>query len=75
VKEIRKAYELPAFSKTKHETADFVHLRQAAEQLEVSSDAVRRLIKFGLINAKQIVRHVGVMDSNNPSLQRSTTPF
>ena len=57
VKEIRKAYELPAFSKTKHETADFVHLRQAAEQLEVSPDAVRRLIRSGLIKAKQVVRH------------------
>jgi hypothetical protein len=57
VKEIRKAYELPAFSKTKAETTDFVHLRQAAEQLEVSPDAVRRLIKLGIIKAKQIVRH------------------
>jgi DNA invertase Pin-like site-specific DNA recombinase len=57
VKEIRKAYELPAFSKTQHETANCVHLRQAAEQLGVSPDAVRRLIKSGLINAKQIVRH------------------
>lgn len=57
VKEIRKAYELPAFSKTKHETADCLHLRQAAEQLEVSPDAVRRLIKLGIVKAKQIVRH------------------
>ena len=57
VKEIRKAYELPAFSKTKDGTADFVHLRQAAEQLAVSPDALRRLIKLGLIKAKQIVRH------------------
>jgi hypothetical protein len=57
VKEIRKAYELPAFSKTKPETADCIHLRQAAQQLEVSPDAVRRLIKLGIVKAKQIVRH------------------
>jgi DNA invertase Pin-like site-specific DNA recombinase len=57
VKEIRKAYAIPAFSKTRHETADWIHLRQAAEQLEVSPDAVRRLIKLGIIKAKQIVRH------------------
>ena len=61
VKEIRKAFELPAFSRIKHQTADFIHLRQAAEQLEVSPDAVRRLIKLGLIKAKQIVRHAPLL--------------
>jgi hypothetical protein len=57
VKEVRRTNQIPAFSKRQHENAEAIPLQHAAEQLEVSADAVRRLIKSGLIKAKQIVRH------------------
>jgi hypothetical protein len=34
-----------------------INLHQAAAQLQISPDAVLRLIKSGIIKAKQIVRH------------------
>lgn len=36
---------------------DALNLRQAGEQLQISPDAVFRLIKSGVIAAKQIVRY------------------
>ena len=57
VKEVRTTNQISAFAKRQHEKAETIPLQHAAEQLEVSADAVRRLIKSGLIQAKQIVRH------------------
>jgi hypothetical protein len=57
VKEVRTTNQIPAFSKRQPEKAEAIPLQHAAEQLKVSADAVRRFIKSGLLQAKQIVRH------------------
>jgi DNA invertase Pin-like site-specific DNA recombinase len=57
VRSLRQANQIPAFSKQSYENADFINLRQAANQLEISPETVLRLIKAGLIQAKQIVRY------------------
>jgi len=57
VKEVRTTNQIPAFSKRQPEKVEAIPLQHAADQLEVSADAVRRLIKSGLIKAKQIVRY------------------
>lgn len=57
VKALRRLKKIPAFSEKTDGKADIINLHQAAAQLQLSPDAVLRLIKSGLIKAKQIVRH------------------
>lgn len=56
VKWLRQTNDIPAFSKHRAAT-DAINLQQAAEQLQISPDAIIRLIKSGVIAAKQIVRY------------------
>jgi hypothetical protein len=57
VKWIRQQYQVPAFSQNSHKQSGLLNLRQTAEQLAVSPDTVLRLIKAGVITARQIVKH------------------
>lgn len=57
VKWLRQANDIPAFSERRAETMDTINLQQTAKQLQISPDAVLRLIKAGVIAAKQIVRY------------------
>ena len=57
VKWIRQQYQIPAFSQKSHEQSGLLNLRQTADQLAVSPDTVRRLIKAKVITARQIVKH------------------
>lgn len=57
VKWIRQQYKIPAFSPTSHHQSGLLNLGQTADQLAVSPDTVMRLIKAGVIKARQIVRH------------------
>jgi DNA invertase Pin-like site-specific DNA recombinase len=57
VKWLRQANAIAAFSERHAATLGTINLRQAAEQLQISPDAVHRLIKAGVITAKQIVRY------------------
>ena len=57
VKWIRQQYQVPAFSQKRYEQSGLLNLGQAADQLAVNPDTVMRLIKAGVINARQIVRH------------------
>jgi DNA invertase Pin-like site-specific DNA recombinase len=57
VKWLRQANDISAFSERRAATLDAINLRQAAKQLQISPDAVLRLIKSGVIAAKQIVRY------------------
>ncbi|MDZ7404964.1 MAG: helix-turn-helix domain-containing protein, partial [candidate division KSB1 bacterium] len=57
VKWLRQANDIPAFSERRAATLDAINLRQAAEQLQISPEAVLRLIKAGVIAARQIVRY------------------
>ena len=52
---IRKVYGIPPFSKAQN--LNILNLEQVANKLEVSTKVVRRFIKAGLINAKQIVKY------------------
>ena len=55
VKWLRKANQIPAFAKESAENSDNINLRQAAGILQISPPTVLRLIKYGLIKARQIV--------------------
>jgi len=57
VKWLRQTNDIPAFSERRAAAKDAINLRQAAEQLQISPDALLRLIKAGVIAAKQIVRY------------------
>ncbi len=57
VKWLRQANGVGAFSKRRAAVSEVINLRQAAEQLQISPEAVMRLIKSGVIAAKQIVRY------------------
>ncbi len=57
VKWLRHSNDIPAFSQHRAATQDAMNLGQAAEQLQISPDAVLGLIKAGVIAAKQIVRY------------------
>jgi len=57
VKWLRQTNDIPAFSERRAAAKDAINLRQAAEQLQISPDAMLRLIKAGVIAAKQIVRY------------------
>lgn len=57
VKWIRQQYKIPAFSQKSHDQSGLLNLRQTADQLAVSPDTVRRLIKAKVITARQIVKH------------------
>ena len=57
VKWIRQQYKIPAFSQNSHKQSGLLNLRQTADQLAVSPDTVMRLIKAGVIKARQIVKH------------------
>ncbi|UCE05422.1 MAG: helix-turn-helix domain-containing protein, partial [bacterium] len=57
VKWIRQQYKIPAFSPKSHKQSGWLNLRQTADQLAVSGDTVMRLIKAGVIKARQIVKH------------------
>jgi DNA invertase Pin-like site-specific DNA recombinase len=57
VKALRRLSKIPAFSEKADGKADNINLHQAAAQLQISPDAVLRLIKSGLLKAKQIVRY------------------
>lgn len=57
VKWLRQANDIPVFSERRAATLGAINLRQAAEQLQISPDAVLRLIKAGVIAARQIVRY------------------
>ncbi|HEX9970542.1 MAG TPA: helix-turn-helix domain-containing protein [bacterium] len=57
VKGIRQQYQVPAFSPKTYEQSGRLNLGQTAEQLSVSPATVMRLIKAGVIQARQIVRY------------------
>jgi DNA invertase Pin-like site-specific DNA recombinase len=57
VKWIRQENGIAAFNKKTVEKSGMINLEQAARQLEVSKNTVRRFIKAGLIEAKQVVKH------------------
>jgi len=57
VKALRRLNKITAVSEKTDGKADIINLHQAAVQLQISPDAVLRLIKLEIIKAKQIVRH------------------
>jgi DNA invertase Pin-like site-specific DNA recombinase len=57
VKRIRQQYQIPAFCPNSHHHSGLLNLGQTADQLAVSPDTVMRLIKAGVIKARQIVKH------------------
>lgn len=57
VKWIRQDNGIAAFSKDRIKESDTINLEQSARQLGISQNTVRRFIKAGLIEAKQVVPH------------------
>ena len=57
VKWLRQTNGIAAFSERRAAAAEVMNLRQAAEQLQISPEAVLRLIQSGVLAAKQIVRY------------------
>jgi DNA invertase Pin-like site-specific DNA recombinase len=57
VRTLRQSHHIPAFSKPNQQNADWVNLSKAAKHLEISPEALLRLIKAGLIKATQVVRY------------------
>lgn len=57
IRALRQQHQIPAFSKQRLDEAGILNLSQAANQLQISPEAVLRLIKAGLIAAKQVVTH------------------
>ena len=57
VKWLRQTNGIAAFSARRAAAAEVINLRQAAAQLQISPEAVLRLIKAGVMTAKQIVRY------------------
>jgi DNA invertase Pin-like site-specific DNA recombinase len=57
VKWIRQENGIAAFNKHRVEESGMINLEQSARQLGVSKNTVRRFIKAGLIEAKQVVKY------------------
>lgn len=57
VRWIRIDHSITAFNKAKFEQSGMLNLAQSARQLGISEKVVRRFIRVGLIEAKQVVKH------------------